>query len=74
MFCLSKQDSRKKADKNKSLHQNFRLFSRQQTTAKKAGNGMVLFLSMLGFDVTAIKMNDTGTSEEKCSESSPGVF
>ena len=34
----------KKADKSKPLHPIFRLFSKQPTTDKKAGNGMVLFL------------------------------
>ena len=48
----SAQDSLKKADKSKALHQNFRLFSRQPTTDKKAGNGMVLCLSMLCWGIT----------------------
>ena len=43
----------KKADKSKPLHPNFRLFSKQPTTDKKAGNGMVLFLSVLGFYMIA---------------------
>ena len=45
---LSAQVPLKKADKSKPLHQSFWLFSRQPTADKKGGNGMVLFLSVLG--------------------------
>ena len=41
----------KKADTSKPLHPNFWLFSQQPTTDKKAGNGMVLFPSVLGCDM-----------------------
>ena len=43
----------KKADKSKPLHQSFWLFSKQPATDKEAGNGMVLFVSVLGCDMIA---------------------
>ena len=43
--------STEKADNSKPLHQSFRLFRSNQRPANKAGNGMVLFLSVLGCDM-----------------------
>ena len=54
----------KKADKSKPLHRIFRLFSKKPATDKTAGNGLVLFPSVLGCDMIAGRtwiMDDTLT-------------